>query len=369
MEFFKKYRNTILKYAFLLFLMFFTVYLVFKNLDINSIDKIKNIIDKKYIAIGVCAILLYIILEGIILKQIVDAQYKVKARFLGMKLATMGFYYNLITPFASGSQPMLIYVLNKYKVPLSEATGIITNKTLLYQTVVTIYCTVFFVLNIGILQTQLPGVISLVILGLSINAFTIIMGLLAILNPGKVKAVANFLIEHLSKLKIFKFLRNKQGQVDKFIEEYSTSVKFFMTNKKLLIKTTLLTIIQLTAYFSVSYWIYKSFDLEKARIHPRTDKSFDLGQGKLLYIITLQTLLYMAVSPIPTPGNIGANELAFFNIFSTVFPKQFLGYAVLLYGGLVYYLILILSGVLTIISHFQIKEKHNGLKNRAKSEI
>ncbi|ETJ16017.1 hypothetical protein Q604_UNBc4C00142G0001, partial [human gut metagenome] len=46
MEFFKKYRNTILKYAFLLFLMFFTVYLVFKNLDINSIDKIKNIIDK-----------------------------------------------------------------------------------------------------------------------------------------------------------------------------------------------------------------------------------------------------------------------------------------------------------------------------------
>ena len=44
----------------------------------------------------------------------------------------MGFYYNLITPFASGSQPMLIYVLNKYKVPLSEATGIITNKTLLY---------------------------------------------------------------------------------------------------------------------------------------------------------------------------------------------------------------------------------------------
>ena len=115
MEFFKKYRNAILKYAFLLFLMFFTVYLVFKNLDINSIDKIKNIIDKKYIAIGVCAILLYIILEGIILKQIVDAQYKVKARFLGMKLATMGFYYNLITPFASGSQPMLIYVLSSTK--------------------------------------------------------------------------------------------------------------------------------------------------------------------------------------------------------------------------------------------------------------
>ncbi|WP_455543997.1 hypothetical protein [Intestinibacter sp.] len=66
-----------------------------------------------------------------------------------------------------------------------------------------------------------------------------------------------------------------------------------MTNKKLLIKTTILTIIQLTAYFSVSYWIYKSFNL---------------SQYHFIYMITLQTFLYMAVSPIPTPGNIGANE-------------------------------------------------------------
>lgn len=353
MFFLKKYKSTILKYSFLIFLMFFTIFLVFKNLDINSIAEIKNIIDKKYILMGVFAILLYIFLEGIILKQILEAQYKVEAKFLGFKLATMGFYYNLITPFASGSQPMLIYVLNKYKVPLSEATGIITNKTLLYQTVVTIYCAVFFLLNIGILETQIPGVISLVILGLSVNAFTIIMGLLAILNPQKIKYITGFLVENLSKLKIFRFLKNKRNKIDEFIEEYSDSVKFFMTNKKLLIKTTLLTIIQLTAYFSVSYWILKSFDL---------------GQVKFFYAITLQTLLYMAVSPIPTPGNIGANELAFFNIFSTVFPKKFLGYAVLLYGGLVYYLILILSGVLTIISHIQIKGRNN-IKNKAESKI
>ncbi|WP_455543998.1 hypothetical protein [Intestinibacter sp.] len=46
MEFFRKYRNTILKYGFLIFLMVFTVYLVFKNLDISSVDKIKDIHDK-----------------------------------------------------------------------------------------------------------------------------------------------------------------------------------------------------------------------------------------------------------------------------------------------------------------------------------
>ncbi|WP_455543981.1 lysylphosphatidylglycerol synthase domain-containing protein, partial [Intestinibacter sp.] len=213
MEFFRKYRNTILKYGFLIFLMVFTVYLVFKNLDISSVDKIKDIIDKKYIAIGVSVILGYILLEGIILKQILNDQYKVEGKFLGIKLATMGFYYNLITPFASGSQPMLIYVLNRYKVPLGEATGIITNKTLLYQSVVTIYCAIFFLLNIEVAQTQLPGVMSLIIFGLSINAFTIIAGLLAILNPVKVKTIVNFLIKYLSKFKILKFLKRKEGQI------------------------------------------------------------------------------------------------------------------------------------------------------------
>ena len=141
-------------------------------------------------------------LEGIILKYILNAQYKVKEKFLGLKLATMGFYYNLVTPFASGSQPMLIYVLSKYKVPLGEATGIITNKTLLYQSVVTVYCAVLFLLNMELLKSQIPGVISLVILGLSINIFTIIMAILAILNAIKIKAVTSFFIYHFFMFKI-----------------------------------------------------------------------------------------------------------------------------------------------------------------------
>lgn len=354
MGFFKKYRNTILKYGFLLFLMIFTIYIVFQNLDITSIEKIKDIINRKYIAIGICAILIYMFLEGIILKYILNAQYKVKEKFLGLKLATMGFYYNLVTPFASGSQPMLIYVLSKYKVPLGEATGIITNKTLLYQSVVTVYCAVLFLLNMELLKSQIPGVISLVILGLSINVFTIIMAVLAILNPIKIKSVTSFLIYHLSKFKILRFLKNKEEKINRFIDDYSTSVKFFMTNKKLLFKTTTLTIIQLTAYFSVSYWIYRSFNLSNYHI---------------IYFITLQTLLYMAVSPAPTPGNIGANEIAFFSIFTNIFPKSILGYAVLLYGGLVYYLILVISAIFTLVTHVQIKGKPSLTKDNNVSKI
>ena len=68
----------------------------------------------------------------------------------------------------------------------------------------------------------------------------------------------------------------------------------------------------------------------------------------------------MAISPMPTPGNIGANELAFFTIFKVAFPQTLLGYAVFLYGGFMYYLILILSGIYTIYFHYNM-DKNNKL--------
>ena len=49
--------------------------------------------------------------------------------------------------------------------------------------------------------------------------------------------------------------------------------------------------------------------------------------------------------------------------------KQFLGYAVLLYGALVYYFILITSAILTLLTHAQIKEKPTIADNSNVSKI
>ena len=126
-----KTQKICIQYGFLLLLICMTVYLVSTTLDITLIPMIMKLVNKKFIFIGFLIMVLYIILECTIINILIKTIQKTKVRFLAVKIAMMGFYYNLITPFASGSQPMLIYVLNKYKVPLSEATGIITNKTLL----------------------------------------------------------------------------------------------------------------------------------------------------------------------------------------------------------------------------------------------
>lgn len=337
-----KKNKTFLSYVFLLCLMVMTVFLVFKSLDISMLSNVISMVKKEYLLIGGAVILLYIILEGIILQIIINEQHKLKNSFVGIKLAIMGFYYNLVTPFASGSQPVQVYVLSKYKVPLSKATGIVTNKTILYQVVTTIYCTVFIATNASALKYDLKPVMPFVILGLTANLFTFIVGFLAIINTSKIKEISHKVVRCLSNFKMFRFLESKEDNIDSFIEEYTQSIKFFMKNKKLLITTVILTLIQITCYFSVAYWIYRAFNL---------------NGYSFIYLMTLQVYLYMAISPIPTPGNIGANELAFFTIFSKVFPQSLLGYAVFLYGGFMYYLILILSGVFTIYYHYKMDKK------------
>ena len=337
-----KKKKTFIRYVFLLALMGVTVYLVLKSLDISMLSSVIAMVKKEYLLVGGIAVILYIILEGVILQVIINEQYKLKSHFVGFRLAIMGFYYNLVTPFASGSQPIQIYVLNKYKVPLSKSTGIITNKTILYQVVITLYCSLFIFLNINKLQYDLKTVMPFVVLGLGVNLFTFIIAFLAILNTTKIKRWCHKFVAYLVKFKLFKFLKIKEDRIDTFIDEYTEAIKFFMKNKKLLIITVILTVIQIACYFSVAYWIYKAFNL---------------NGYSFIYLMTLQVYLYMAISPIPTPGNIGANELAFFTIFKRVFPQTLLGYAVFLYGGFMYYLILILSGIFTIYSHYRIDKK------------
>lgn len=337
-----KKKKTFIRYVFLLALMGVTVYLVLKSLDISMLSSVIAMVKKEYLLVGGIAVILYIILEGVILQVIINEQYKLKSHFVGFRLAIMGFYYNLVTPFASGSQPIQIYVLNKYKVPLSKSTGIITNKTILYQVVITLYCSLFIFLNINKLQYDLKTVMPFVVLGLGVNLFTFIIAFLAILNTPKIKRWCHKFVAYLVKFKLFKFLKIKEDRIDTFIDEYTEAIKFFMKNKKLLIITVILTVIQIACYFSVAYWIYKAFNL---------------NGYSFIYLMTLQVYLYMAISPIPTPGNIGANELAFFTIFKRIFPQTLLGYAVFLYGGFMYYLILILSGIFTIYSHYRMDKK------------
>lgn len=342
-----KTQKICIQYGFLLLLICMTVYLVSTTLDITLIPMIMKLVNKKFIFIGFLIMVLYIILECTIINILIKTIQKTKVRFLAVKIAMMGFYYNLVTPFASGSQPMQIYALNKYDINLSKSIAIVTNKTVLFQTVVTIYSAVIIFLNIEVLKNELPSILVLMSIGMVMNIVSLLGGMLIVLSPNTMKIIVKVIVNILYRLKIFKSLNKKIHTINRFIDEYSYSIKLFIKNKKALCLSIILTIIQLTVFFSISYCVYKAFNLNGLSL-------FD--------VLALQVFLYMSVSPIPTPGNVGANEVAFLTIFSNVFPGNIIGYSVFLYSIYVYYFLVVVCGLFTIHTHYHMNKRKN--KNR-----
>ncbi|MCI6668239.1 MAG: lysylphosphatidylglycerol synthase transmembrane domain-containing protein [Romboutsia timonensis] len=342
-----KTQKICIQYGFLLLLICMTVYLVSTTLDITLIPLIMKLVNKKFIFIGFLIMVLYIILECTIINILIKTIQKTKVRFLAVKIAMMGFYYNLVTPFASGSQPMQIYALNKYDINLSKSIAIVTNKTVLFQTVVTIYSAVIIFLNIDVLKNELPSILVLMSIGMVMNIVSLLGGMLIVLSPNTMKIIVKVIVNILYRLKIFKSLNKKIHTINRFIDEYSYSIKLFIKNKKALCLSIILTIIQLTVFFSISYCVYKAFNLNGLSL-------FD--------VLALQVFLYMSVSPIPTPGNVGANEVAFLTIFSNVFPGNIIGYSVFLYSIYVYYFLVVVCGLFTIHTHYHMNKRKN--KNR-----
>ena len=342
-----KTQKICIQYGFLLLLICMTVYLVSTTLDITLIPMIMKLVNKKFIFIGFLIMVLYIILECTIINILIKTIQKTKVRFLAVKIAMMGFYYNLVTPFASGSQPMQIYALNKYDINLSKSIAIVTNKTVLFQTVVTIYSAVIIFLNIEVLKNELPSMLVLMSIGMVMNIVSLLGGILIVLTPNTMKIIVKVIVNILYRLNIFKSLNKKIHTINKFIDEYSYSIKLFIKNKKALCLSIILTIIQLTVFFSISYCVYKAFNLNGL---------------SLFEVLSLQVFLYMSVSPIPTPGNVGANEVAFLTIFANVFPGNIIGYSVFLYSIYVYYFLVVVCGLFTIHTHYHMNKRKN--KNR-----
>ena len=91
----------------------------------------------------------------------------------------------------------------------------------------------------------------------------------------------------------------------------------------------------------MSYWVYRSFGL---------------SGYNFIEIVSIQAILYATVSGIPSPGAVGVTEGGFIEIYKTVFPQNMISGAMLLNRGISFYLLVIISAIVTIINILKTKK-------------
>lgn len=332
----------ILNYIILLVLIGLTLWLIVGNNDIADLPELISNTNLGFLALAFLCMVIFWFCESYILysmKKTLHIEDSYKSSF---KLCMIGQYYSAITPFSSGGQPAQVYSLVNEGVPLGVATSIFINKFLIYQVVITSYSVFMLILRFNFLHDKLELALPFVIVGFTLNIFVLIAIFGFFLNEKLIQKFLRQILKVGNKMRLVKDIKKSEDKLSKSLSDYKISIKEMKSNKIVTIKLVVVSIIQLTFNLGITYFVYLAVGLRNVNF---------------LDVLALQSLHYMAVSFMPTPGTAGAAEGGFYMLFSAIFPKRILSYGLLLWRFIDYYLRMIITGFVTLVNYIIQKRK------------
>ena len=245
-------RNTII----LLLIAVVVMYFILKD-DFQSIVENLLLANKWLILFSLCLVCLYWLFRAISLYLIVK-RYKKKIRFKVIFHQTLiTQFFNGITPFATGGEPMQVYMLTKSGVKVANATNIIVQEFIMYQIALVLIGFLSLLLNFKFnLCSVTPVLGNMIILGFVIN---IIIGLFLIFVSFS-KKFSNYVVKLALKLgvkfKIIKDIEKTTNSLNEKLEEYNESGTMLKKNKKLFFNCVMLNFAALVIFYLIPYLIH-----------------------------------------------------------------------------------------------------------------
>lgn len=340
----KFFKSWIFKILILLLLIGATIWVIFSNTDIAEFKRVFNESNKLFLLAGVGCMFVFWFIEAGIIHMLIQkiSPTKIRSKWTALKTTVIGQYYSNLTPFASGGQPIQLYVLKQGGLSFSNGTAVLVCKFLLFQVSVTVYSLGLAILRFSELTSTLSGAASFVFIGLGINTIGLTFIIAMAFKPVALEQLIIKCINGLEKIHLIRHKESKIAKVRGFVHEYHEGIEELRKDVGLTLGMFLMSFVQLTFFFGITYFIYLALGLSGAA---------------LIDIISLQALLYMAVSFVPIPGTVGASETGFALLFGSIFTGNFAAVAMVIWRGISYYFSLIFCGLFTgityLIDHFK----------------
>ena len=149
--------------------MIIVFYFVLKD-DYRNIVNNLLLANKWYILLGIVLTFGYWFFKALCLHVIVK-EYNPKIKFKRMFHQTLiTQFFNGVTPFSTGGQPMQVYMLKKNGIKIASATNIIVQEFIMYQMALIVVGIFAIISNLKFqFFTVSPALKSLIILGFIIN--------------------------------------------------------------------------------------------------------------------------------------------------------------------------------------------------------
>ena len=258
---------------------------------------------------------------------------------VAIKTSFLGKFYDGITPFSTGGQPMQIYYMTTKGVSGADSSAIVLIRYFGSIFGFTALGAIFMILGVslGYIDNVEVGKTLLMVcgwVGLSVNLILPVFIAFFVFMPKLAHKLTGWLIGLGAKLHIVKHKYRVMKKALKVVDDFTKSFKIIVKRPVLLILFLVCCFAENFLTFSVPYFVMNALSCEL--------------DGMFFMIMSLNVFATFGVSFIPTPGNSGVVEgmgvLAF-----NVAAGAALAWSVFFWRFSVYYIYIFIGIIMTVV--------------------
>ncbi|MEG0048024.1 MAG: lysylphosphatidylglycerol synthase transmembrane domain-containing protein [Clostridia bacterium] len=326
----------LLSFVFLLFTLGIVLYIGLSGNDLGELLVALRTLSPIYLVICLLCWLVYVLTDALSVHCFLKSQgYPIKLRH-SIHAAMTGIYYCNVTPGASGGQPMEMYCLTHYKVPIGISGSAMVIKFIVFQVILLLSGALLWISNASFVTQHTQGTLWFVMLGYIVNFFSIGILLLMAISQKAVRWLISFGIRVGVKLHLCKTPESTRAKWENHCQSFLESIQLVIRHPKDLLVQCLIALAQLLSLMGIIIALYHAFSLS--------------GESTL-ELITMGVLLYIGASYTPLPGASGAQEGGFAVLFKGIFPDATLFVALLIWRFSTYYLSVLIGAIMTTVEN------------------
>ena len=221
-----------------------------------------------------------------------------------LKVGLLGKFYDNVTPFAVGGQPMQIYYLHKKGYSGGVSSAVILIKYFAQMFSYTLVSLIIMACNTGVLD-RIDYTLRIVItvgawVGLVVNMFLPMMIVLFAVVPKFARGLASLVVGIGAKIKIVKDKEATMAKAEKVVSDFRAGFKIMSRKPLNLIGLIIFCLLEVALTFSLPYFVMRGYSALPAN-----------GGFELYFtVIALNVYCTQAVAIVPTPGSSGVIDAA-----------------------------------------------------------
>lgn len=310
------------------------VVLVFSSSGSKIYDVMNNL-KLNWILAAILAMVVYWLLEALILHMIALIHLGNYRFFNSLRFSMMSQFFNAITPFSSGGQPLQAWCMIRNGVKPGHTISILVVRSMIFQFCMLVYTVAVFIFQASYFISNIDRFLIFFIFGIVVNILMLFIYILFLFNKSAAENVVQWIFRFLKKIRLIKHPEKYVHKIEVELESFSEGINACKGKLGDILKVFFLQMLQFTFLFSVSFFIFKAIED---------------GRGQFFYILGANAILYMVTFLVPSPGASGGAEGMSYLFFNHFLTEGHIAPFILIMRTITFYFNIIFGGLVSALS-------------------